>query len=176
MKLNIGKYNKKSDRRKIDIQIDPYDTWSLDSTLALIIYPALIQLKATKQGVPNEFADDGSSSKQDSFEFYQESYDDAWKAGLEKWDETLDKMIWSFEQLVNGDYDQQYHHGDAEYDWVKTDKQYPNPVTGVLEATYKMVDKNPDAHWYDHVGHMKHDERIQEGLELFGKYFRSMWD
>jgi hypothetical protein len=176
MKLNIGKYNKKSDRRKIDIQIDPYDTWSLDSTLALIIYPALIQLKATKQGVPNEFADDGSSSKQDSFEFYQESYDDAWKAGLEKWDETLDKMIWSFEQLVKGDYDQQYHHGEAEYDWLKTDKQYPNPITGVMEATYKMVDKNPDAHWYDHVGHMKHDERIQEGLELFGKYFRSMWD
>jgi hypothetical protein len=176
MKLSIGKYNKKSDRRKIDIQIDPYDTWSLDSTLALIIYPALIQLKATKQGVPNEFADDGSSSKQDSFEFYQESYDDAWKAGLEKWDETLDKMIWSFEQLVKGDYDQQYHHGEAEYDWLKTDKQYPNPITGVMEATYKMVDKNPDAHWYDHVGHMKHDERIQEGLELFGKYFRSMWD
>ena len=175
MKLNIGKYNKKSDRRKIDIQIDPYDTWSLDSTLALIIYPALIQLKATKQGVPSEFAEEPATN-QECFDFYQESYDDAWKAGLERWDETLDKMIWSFEQLVKGDYDEQYHHGEAEYDWVKTDKQYPNPVTGVLEATYKMVDKNPDAHWYDHVGHMKHDERIQEGLELFGKYFRSMWD
>ncbi len=176
MKLNIGKHNKKTDRRKIDVQIDPHDTWSLDSTLALIIYPALLQLKATKQGVPNEFADDGSSSNQDSFEFYQESYDDAWKAGLERWDETLDKMIWSFEQLLKADYDDQYHHGEPKYDWVKTDKQYPNPVTGIMEATYKMVDKNPDEHWYDTVGHIKHDERIQEGLELFGKYFRSMWD
>ena len=176
MKLNIGKYNKQSDRRKIDIQIDPYDTWSLDSTLAVIIYPALIQLKATKQGVPSEFADDGSSSNQESFDFYQESYDDAWKAGLERWDETLDKMIWSFEQLVKGDYDEQYHHGKPKYDWVKTDKLYPNPVTGVMEATYIMVDKNPTEHWYDHVGHMKHDERVQEGLELFGKYFRNMWD
>lgn len=178
MKLSIGKYNKKSDRRKIDIQIDPYDTWSLDSTLALIIYPALIQLKATKQGVPNEFAEIGGEPHglQDSFDFYQESYSESFDEGLKRWDETLDKMIWSFEQLVKGDYDQQYHHGEAEYDWLKTDKQYPNPITGVMEATYKMVDKNPDAHWYDHVGHMKHDERIQEGLELFGKYFRSMWD
>ena len=176
MKINIGKYSKKANgRRKIDVQIDNYDTWSLDHTLALIIYPALLQLKATKQGVPNEFASEPASN-QETFDFYQESYDDEWKAGLERWDETLDKMIWSFEQLLKGDYDEQYHHGKAKYDWVKTDKQYPNPVTGVMEPTYKMVDKNPDAHWYDHVGHIKHDERIQEGLELFGKYFRSMWD
>ena len=179
MKINIGKYPKNSKtRRKIDIQIDPYDTWGLDHTLALIIYPALLQLKATKQGVPSEFAEVGGEhhGTQDSFDFYQESYDDAWKAGLERWDETLDKMIWSFEQLLKGDYDEQYHHGEAEYDWVKTNKQYPNPITGKVEATYQMVDKNPDEHWYDTVGHMKHNERIQEGLELFGKYFRSMWD
>jgi hypothetical protein len=176
MKINIGKYPKKANgRRKIDVQIDNYDTWSLDNTLALIIYPALLQLKATKQGVPNEFASEPVSN-QETFDFYQESYDDEWKQGLERWDETLDKMIWSFEQLIKGDYDEQYHHGEPKYDWVKTDKQYPNPVTGVLEATYKMVDKNPDEHWYDRVGHQKHDERIQEGLELFGKYFRSMWD
>ena len=179
MKINIGKYPKNNKtRRKIDVQIDPYDTWGLDHTLALIIYPALLQLKATKQGVPSEFAEVGGEhhGTQDSFDFYQESYDDAWKAGLEKWDETLDKMIWSFEQLLKGDYDEQYHHGEAEYDWVKTNKQYPNPITGKVEATYQMVDKNPDEHWYDTVGHMKHNERIQEGLELFGKYFRSMWD
>jgi len=179
MKINIGKYPKNNKtRRKIDVQIDPYDTWGLDHTLALIIYPALLQLKATKQGVPSEFAEVGGEhhGTQDSFDFYQESYDDAWKAGLERWDETLDKMIWSFEQLLKGDYDDQYHHGEAEYDWVKSDKTYPNPITGKVEATYQMVDKNPDAHWYDTVGHMKHDERIQEGLELFGKYFRSMWD
>ena len=179
MKINIGKYPKNNKtRRKIDVQIDPYDTWGLDHTLALIIYPALLQLKATKQGVPSEFAEVGGEhhGTQDSFDFYQESYDDAWKAGLEKWDETLDKMIWSFEQLLKGDYDDQYHHGEAKYDWVKSDKLFPNPISGKVEETYQMVDKNPDEHWYDSVGHQKHDERIQEGLELFGKYFRSLWD
>ena len=176
MKINIGKYSKKANgRRKIDVQIDNYDTWSLDHTLALIIYPALLQLKATKQGVPNEFASEPASN-QETFDFYQESYDDEWKQGLERWDETLDKMIWSFEQLLKGDYDEQYHHGKAEYDWVKTDKQYPNPVTGILEATYQMVDKNPENHWYDYEGHQLHEERIQEGLDLFAKYYRNLWD
>ena len=177
MKVNIGKYPKNANgRRKVNVQIDNFDTWNLDHTLALIIYPALLQLKATKQGVPSEFTDDANGSNQESFDFYSDGYDDAWKLGLERWDETLDKMIWSFEQLLKGDYDDQYNHGEAEYDWVKSDKTYPNPITGKIEATYQMVDKNPNEHWYDSVGHQKHDERIQEGLELFGKYFRSMWD
>jgi hypothetical protein len=179
MKVKIGKFPKKSSgKRKINVQIDNYDTWNLDHTLALIIYPALLQLKATKQGVPSEFTEVGGEdhSIQDSFDFYQESHDDAWKEGLERWDEILDKMIWSFEQLIKGDYDEQYHHGEAEYDWIKSDKTYPNPVTGKIEPTYQMVDKNPNEHWYDSVGHTKHEERIQEGLELFGKYFRNLWD
>jgi len=179
MKVNIGKFPKKSSgRRKIDIQIENHDTWNLDHTLALIIYPALLQLKATKQGVPSEFADVGGEQHlmQSSFDFYEDSHADAWKDGLERWDETLDKMIWSFEQLLKGEYDEQYHHGEAKYDWVKTDKIFPNPISGKVEETYQMVDKNPDEHWYDHVGHVKHEERIQEGLELFGKYFRNLWD
>ena len=85
-------------------------------------------------------------------------------------------MIWSFQQLALEDYDQQYHHGKAQYDWKKTDKTFPNPVTGVDEATYQMVDKNPNEHWYDHVGHKLHEDRIQEGLDLFAKYYRSLWD
>ena len=179
MKINIGKFPKKStSKRKINIQIDSHDTWNLDNTLALIIYPALLQLKASKQGVPSEFADVGGEAYgvQDSFDFYQETHDESWKVGLERWDETLDKMIWSFEQLLKGEYDDQYHHGNLDFDWVKTDKTFPNPITGKIEATFQMVDKNPTEHWYDSVGHLKHEERIQEGLELFGKYYRSLWD
>ena len=179
MKINIGKFPKKdSGSRKIKVEIENHDTWNLDNTLALIIYPALLQLKATKQGVPSEFAEVGGEhhGTQDSFDFYQESYDDAWKAGLERWDETLDKMIWSFEQLLKGEYDEQYHHGDPKYDWIKSDKTFANPITGKVEETFQMVDKNPTEHWYDSVGHLKHEERIQEGLELFGKYYRNLWD
>ena len=85
-------------------------------------------------------------------------------------------MIWSFEQLTKDNYSDQYHHGNIEYDWVKADKQYPNPITGKMEPTYQMVDKNPDERWYDYVGHQLHEKRIQEGLDLFGKYYRALWD
>lgn len=178
MKVNIGKYPKKSDNRKIKVQIDPWDTWSLDHTLAKIIYPCLLQLKATKHGVPSEFADVGGEDylQQKSFDFYEDTNGDAFKSGCERWDEVLDKMIWAFGQIANEDYDSKYHHGSAKYDWVITDQTYPNPITGVQEPTYQMVDKNPDEHWYDHVGHRLHEDRIQEGLDLFGKYYRNLWD
>jgi len=178
MKVDIKKFPKKGNRRKIKIQIDPWDTWNLDNTLAKIIYPALLQLKATKHGVPQEFAEVGGEEyrDQESFDFYKEDSDKLFEEKIKEWDVVLDKMIWSFQQLAEDGYDEQYHHGDAEYDWVETEQLFPNPVTGKMEATYQMVDKNPNDHWYDHIGHKLHEDRIQEGLELFGKYFRSLWD
>lgn len=178
MKINIKSWPKKGNRRKISVQIERFDTWNLDHTLAKIIYPALLQLKVEKHGVPGIFVEVGGEdySDQMSFDFYSESHDEAWKEGAKRWDEILDKMIWAFQQLSSDDYSSQYHHGKADYDWIKTDKTYPNPVTGKVEPTYQMVDKNPEEHWYDHVGHQLHEERIQEGLELFGKYYRNLWD
>jgi hypothetical protein len=179
MKVNIGKYPKKSIRRKINVQIDKYDSWSLDHTLALIIYPALLQLKASKQGVPSEFVNDVGGedySQQDSFDFYKESHTEAFNEACKKWDEVLEKMIWSFGELIKDDYEQQYHHGKSEWDFVESDKMFPNPLSGVMEKTYQMVDKNPEAHWWDKEGQFLHEERMQEGFELFGKYFRNLWD
>jgi hypothetical protein len=179
MKVNIGKFPKKGNRRKIKVQIDGYDTWSFDHTLANIIYPALLQLKATKHGVPSEIVDGVGGedwSQQDSFDFYKETHNESWEIAAKRWDEILDKMIWSFQQLTLDDYNSKYHHGTSEYDWVESDKQFPNPITGKMEPTYQMVDKNPDEHWFDAEGLTLHEERIQEGLELFGKYYRSLWD
>lgn len=179
MKVSIKPFPKKGGRRKINVQIERHDTWSLDHTLAIIIYPALIQLKATKHGVPSGLVDDVGGedwSQQECFDFYKETHNESWEIAAKRWDEILDKMIWSFQQLAEDDYSKFYHHGKGEYDWLKTDKLYPNPITGKDEATWQMVDKNPNEHWYDHVGHQLHETRIQEGLELFGKYYRSLWD
>jgi hypothetical protein len=178
MKIKISKFPNKGPQR-IDVRIDPWDTWNMDSTIAQIIYPMLVQLKATKHGIPGDLVNDVGGedyADQASFDFYKETHDESWNKGAERWDDILDKMIWSFGQIAYEDYDAQYHHGDAKYDWIITDRTYPNPITGVPEPTYQMVDKNPDEHWYDHVGHKLHEERIQEGLDLFGKYFRSLWD
>jgi hypothetical protein len=178
MKVKIGKWTKTTNRRKVDIHIDSWDTWNADATLAMIIYPMLLQLRDTKHGVPSELVNEVGGedyTDQSSFEFYKQTHDWAWEIASKRWDEILDKMIWSFQQLVEVDYDNKYHHGLGDYEFVESGNQFPNPVTGKMEKTFQMINKNPDC-WYDHVGHKLHEERVQEGLELFGKYFRSLWD
>ncbi len=180
MKVNLGKYPKGNGQRKIDVQIDNFDTWGLDHTLATIILPALIQLKHTKQGIPSEFVSRTGSDMDRNycFDFIKEDENEIFDKLCQQWDEVLDKMIWSFLQLsIEDDYDSQYHHGKMEIGWEKLpDDLYPNPLTGKKEPLYQMIDKNPGQHWYDHVGHEEHNKRIQEGLELFGKYYRNLWD
>jgi hypothetical protein len=178
MKVNIAKFPKGNTDRKISVHIDSYDTWNLDHTLALIIYPALLQLKKTKHGVPNDFAMVGGEdyTDQDSFDFYKESHKDSFDEAVKRWDEVLDKMIWSFEQILKQNYNDLYHHGEVKIVWKDTGELFLNPITGKMEKTYEMVDKNPNEHWYDIEGHTLHEDRIQEGLELFGKYFRNLWD
>jgi hypothetical protein len=177
MKVNIGKYLKTAERR-IEVEINKYDTWSVDHTLALIILPLLLQYKETHHGIPNDFADhsgDDNTNSQSSFDFYKETHDWAFDESCKRWEEAVDKMIWSFYQIIIDD-ESRYHHGKANLDWVKTDKQYPNPISGKMEATYQMVDTNPTEHWYDVIGHFEHQKRVQEGLELFGKYYQNLWD
>ena len=63
------------DRRtqKVKVRIDEWDTWSMDSTLALIILPMLKQLQETKHGAP--LVDDADVPKRlRSTEKQQEKY------------------------------------------------------------------------------------------------------
>lgn len=178
MKVNIRNFNKGPSERRIDVEIDKWDTYGMDHTASLIILPLLLQLKDSKMGVPNEFVErvGGDMDSNMVFDFITEDENEVFDKLCDKWTETIDKMIWSFQQIVDENYDSKYHHGKMDIGWEKTPKQYPNPVTGQLEYMYQMVDKNPGKHWYDYVGHHLHEERIQEGLELFGKYYRNLWD
>lgn len=174
MKVNIGKFLKTA-HRKIDVQIDKWDTWNLDHTLALIIYPALLQLRQEKHGIPSDVADVGGEDHgyQECFDFYKESHPDAFDQAVARWDEILDKMIWSFQQLVEEDYTDKYTHGDRKFDFVKAGTY--TTMTGKQEELYKMVSKDNGA-WTDYTGIELHEQRIQEGLDLFAKYYRSLWD
>ena len=176
MKVKIGKYPKYGSQR-VKVEIERHDTYSLDHTLAYIILPALIQLRDTQHGIPTQFATVGGEDyeAQDSFDFYKDSHKESFDTAIERWNEVLDKMIWSFQQIVCDDWEEKYRHGKAEYD-TKPSDPILNPLTGKLEETYQLVDKNPDSHWTDYEGMRVHEERIQEGLELFGKYYKHLWD
>ncbi len=152
MRVLIGPYQDFVDEagclkeRKIDIHIDDYDIWSMDYTLALIILPMLKQLKNTKHGSPGDipfFSQVSDGTAQYCFDFYADGDMDAWKAGHEKWNSILDKMIWSFEQILD------------------------------TEAEFKFFEdrKKPDLE-----GRLDYYDKVQEGLTLFGQYYRALWD
>ena len=173
MKVKIGPFPKKNNRRKIDVQIDKFDTWSLDHTLALIIYPALLQLKATKHGVPSELVDDVGGEdwkEQECFDFYKESHDESWSIAAKRWDEILDKMIWSFEQLAS-DWDDQFHTGKS--DWMSKPCEWDENGKAKM---YQMVEGPNHTAEFDVEGYQAHSKRIDNGLRLFGKYYRGLWD
>ena len=99
MKIKIGPHRK---NRAFNIHIDDFDVWSLDYTLACIIHPALVRLKETKHGYP-ELWEDGMVThhnwdRQLHFDFIDEDVET--KYLMDKWDTIMDKMIYSFEQIV----------------------------------------------------------------------------
>ena len=96
------------DRRtgqKQKIQIDPWDTWSMDHTLAPIILPMLKQLKETKHGAP--FVDNVDVPKQLRATKKQiEAYGKKGEVDpkhFDRWDWVLDEMIYAFDCKANKD-------------------------------------------------------------------------
>lgn len=104
-------------KRKIKIRIDPYDTWSMDHTLSLIIVPMLIQLKQTMHTVgwvDNEDVPEHLHTKDERSDDVS-IYDDPLE---QKWSYVLDEMIWAFQQSGSDDivsfYDEKTNTFDAE--------------------------------------------------------------
>ena len=96
MKVKIGPYRK---NRAFNIHIDDHDVWSLDYTLANIIHPALVRLKETKHGYPQLYEDgmvtNAHWDRQLHFDFIDEDVETNYL--IKKWDNILDKMIYSFD-------------------------------------------------------------------------------
>jgi hypothetical protein len=92
-----------NDQRKqtIRVRIDPWDTWSLDTTLAHIIVPCLKQLKGTQHGAGDvDDADVPAALRSTAAPPTKSGVDDN---HFKRWDYVLDQMIWSFERLLEND-------------------------------------------------------------------------
>lgn len=151
--------------RKIKVHIDRYDSWSADHTLALIILPMLKQLHATKHGAP--CTDDEDVPWYLRSHFYTKEYDhDTDPAHFKRWDWIMEEMIWTFEQLVDDEWESRYHHGEHDIQWGEPDER------GMVE----MLRGPKNTHWWDKDGYIKHQEKIRNGLRLFGKYYQALWD
>ena len=84
-------------------------------------------------------------------------------------------MIWSFERVVDDSWEDQFFTGER--DMVFTPVDSDGNEVPEEEATLFRWDKGPnDTSHFDVEGHKKCNETIDNGLRLFGKYFRSLWD
>ncbi len=164
------------------IKIDKHDTWSMDTTLAEIILPMLKQLKETKHGSGIVELDDVPEhlryktheqwEDQESFDFYHEHEEKEGECDIHaRWDWVLDEMIWAFEQICDDDNDKQFRSGvhdlkSVACEWDENGK----PTMFTFEKGPNHTAK------FDVEGYEKHNERINNGTRLFGKYYRNLWD
>ncbi len=152
MRVRIGPYRK---NRAEKIEIESFDTWSMDSTLALIIHPMLVQLKDTTHGapcvddidVPEELRSTNAPPKENDYDT-----DAYW---FDRWDWVLDEMIWSFNEKNKDDWKNDFY----------------GPYTESEDDT-----SFGDFEWIDDEGMKSHQARISNGFRLFGKYYENLWD
>ena len=144
------------------IHIDPWDAWSLEHTLSPIILPILQELKRVKHGAP--FIDDEDvpkklrvGSKGTGDPDVHKLFDDGDNTFFERFDYILDEMIWTFTQLSMDDHEAPF------YDHTESSKE---PDLNKSVRKLKVDRKGLEAH----------NARIANGLRLFGKYYRSLWD
>lgn len=94
MYVNFQKSNEGED----ELRIDPWDTWSLDHTLAKIIAPCLRQLRDTTHGAPLVFNVDVPEELHGP-ESHDAAYND--KHWFDRWDYVLNEMIFAFEAVLD---------------------------------------------------------------------------
>ena len=157
-------YNKR--KRTIKVRIDYYDVWSADHTLALIILPTLKKLKEVKHGAPKVEDVDVPWYLRSNI-YTKENEWDTDPAWFKRYEWVLDEMIWTFEQMIDDDWESRYHHGKIDFDFKECEDN----------ITMFQLEHGPNhTHWYDKEGHLNHSKCIDNGLRLFGKYYRGLWN
>jgi len=165
-------------KRKMEIHIDRWDTWNMDSTLAPIILPMLKQLKEQKHGYPvcinNDdlpehlrLKDDHSDSWSTQMELFEveSTINDGPSLGEQQWDWVMNEMINSFEKIVDDSWEDKYRNGEHDLQWKKLEN-------GMSE----MVNGPKDTYVCDYNGIAEEQKRISNGLRLFGTYYQNLWD
>lgn len=156
MNVLIGPYTDDDTTRQIEIRIDPFDTWSADHTLSLIIVPLLKQLKATKHGAPLVDDEDVPEHLRSTAAPPKENEWDVDGNHFLRWDWVMDEMIWAMEQIVKDDESEFYDD------------------SGIDDTT--DFDTQLRQMKIDREGLQRYHERMQNGCQLFGKYFTALWD
>ena len=131
-------------KQKVDVRVDPWDSWSADYTLAHIILPLLVEVKLNKhsasfvddEDVLEELRSKNAPSKENDWDI-----DALW---FKRWDYVLNEMCWAFSEIIDDNGFERFLSGENDED-------------------------------FDSEGYSAYQERISNGLRLFGKYYQGLW-
>ena len=154
------------------VKIDKWDTWSMDSTLSIIILPMLKQLNATKHGAPTTDDADVPEGLRSTDAPPKENEWDVDENWFKRWDWIMGEMIWTFEQKQpDCDWEHQYYSGvhDTSFRAIEWDADGK-------ALLHEQVKGPNDTFKVDREGMDKHQDRINNGMKLFGKYYQGLWD
>ena len=167
MKVEIKRYRSgklNGHIRKRVVEIDDYDVWNCDYTLAQIILPMLIVLKESKQGAPNVADEDVPEELRCSPEVDKDEINWEWKDEnyFKRWDWALSEMIFAMEEIANERPNEPKLFKDtgvaATSGWKK------DLGMNEMEFLSEMQEEYDSYH-----------ARIQNGCRLFGSYYTSLW-
>lgn len=162
MKVTIGKYPKNGNQ-KVSVRIDPWDTWSMDHTLAHIILPMLKQLLKTNHGapytddddVPEELRSHNSKPKKNDWDIDSNHF--------KRWKWIMREMIWAFNE----------HAKDREPNFCIKKPKYKR-VKKEGTDFYELVVVREGV--YDTEKAKAYHQRKKNAFRLFGKYYENLWD
>jgi hypothetical protein len=144
------------------IKIHPYDVWNVDGTLAVIILPLLKELQKVQNGSPHtDDADVPENLRSTACEPLSPAEKNSGCTDNNhhaRWAWVLSEMIWAFEQLNDPNHDDKFWEGR------KGLADVDNWEMGLTRLKC------------DYDGLKAHEERIQRGTTLFGKYYQGLWD
>lgn len=151
--------------RVIDVKIDHWDVWNMDATLGLIVLPMLKKVREQKQGapfvedvdVPEHLRSTSAPPKDDECDVDGNHF--------KRWDWVMDEMIFAFENVLNDHWEEQFYTGVMDMSFQK-----------VEGSSYSRLVEGPNhTHQVDWEGLNAYNDRINNGLRLFGVYYRGLW-
>ena len=152
--------------RKIKVKVDRWDSWNADETMAILILPILKQLRVTKHGAPHIDDEDVPEELRSTSAAPKENECDIDENHFKRFDWVLNQIIWSLEQLQpDCDWEDQFHSGEID--------TYLEKVEGKPYSEMKQGSKH--THKFDVEGYKAHSAKIDNGLRLFGVYYRGLW-
>lgn len=161
-------------KQKICVRIQRHDLWSLDRHLAYIILPALKELKKGKVGAPNVDDSDVPDELMSVNTGPKENEHDVDSNWFKRWDYVVDEMIFAFENIIDDSWEDRFFSGTI--DFVSVPKDRDGNVVGKNDANYHELEHGPNhTVEIDSDGMKAYNDRIQNGLILFAKYYRGLW-